>query len=110
MPSDYLTWPVVGSRVDGDESDQGVGNFTSYDLFVRQPRPWLIQAELRFENRTRRTETRLLCVAPDGVVGENRRPDGKWPPKSEGRGFKKWTGDGILVIVALAAAVSLVVW
>jgi hypothetical protein len=110
MPSDYLTWPAVGSRVDRDESDQGVNNFTSYDQFVRQPRPWLIQTELRFVNGTRRTETKLICVAPDGVVGENRRPEGKWPPKSGGGGgFKMWTSDEILMIFALAAAVSLVI-
>jgi hypothetical protein len=108
MPSDYLTWPVVGSRVDQDESDQGADNFTLYDQFVRQPRPWLIQAELRFENGTTRTETKLLCVAPDGVVGENRRPEGTWPPKSGG-GFKMWTGDEILMVLAIAAAVLLLV-
>lgn len=108
MPSDYLTWPITGYRADRNLSDQGVDDFIFYDQYVRQPRPWVIQAAVRFEDGTTRQETKVLCIAPDDVVGESRRPEGKWPAQTGGVGLRMWTGDEILMVLALAASVLLV--
>jgi hypothetical protein len=87
MPTDYLTYPALGIGTSPGNSDQSHENFTHYDLYVRQSRPWLIAGS--FQSGTGMVmETKVVCVAPDRVVGESRRPEGPWPPSQKGGGTR----------------------
>jgi hypothetical protein len=87
MPTDYRTFPAIGIGLSPGNSDQSYDDFTHYDLYVRQTTPWLIAAS--FESGSGAVkETRVVCGAPDQVVGESRRPEGAWPPAREGKGTR----------------------
>jgi hypothetical protein len=87
MPTDYRTFAAMGIGLSPGDSDQSHDNFTHYDLYVRQPRPWLIAASFESGSSVVK-ETRVVCGAPDQLVGESRRPEGPWPPAQEGRGTR----------------------
>jgi hypothetical protein len=87
MPTDYLTYPAMGIGTSPGNSDQSYENFTHYDLYVRQTRPWLVAGSFK-SGAGMVAETRVVCVAPDRVVGESRQPEGPWPPTQEGAGTR----------------------
>jgi hypothetical protein len=87
MPTDYLTYPAMGIGTAPGESDQSADNFTHYDMYVRQSRPWLVAGSFQ-SGASMKSETKVVCVAPDRVVGESRRPEGAWPPAQEGGGTR----------------------
>jgi hypothetical protein len=101
MPSEYLTWPVMGLSAAPGNSDRFPDNFTYYDRYVRQPRPWVVAGSMG--------QTKVLCIAPDQLVGETRTPNGAWPPNSRGVGLMRWSEELMPVVLVVAASVILMV-
>jgi hypothetical protein len=92
MPTDYRTFPANGIGLSPGDSDRSHDNFTHYDLYVRQSRPWLIAASFESGSGVVK-ETRVVCGAPDQLVGESRKPEGAWPP-AQGRGTRMAPSSG----------------
>lgn len=76
------------------DSDKEV--FDAYDLRVRQPIPFI----LTISNGGRdRGEVKVVCVAPDEVVGDSRSPDSSFPPEPSGAISLQKINYGMLMVV-----------
>lgn len=77
-------------------------NFTYYDRYVRQVRPWIVAARAPREGGVQ-LETKVVCVAPDEVVRGSRVPVGEWSSGKESMG-RKMVGNMMFVFVMVALA------
>lgn len=87
----------MGSHHASDGSD----NYTSYDRYIRQVRPWIITMQ---ENPDADLQVRVLCMVPNEVLEASRKPEGGWPP-SGAAGTKSMRMEMMLVV---AVAIALV--
>lgn len=91
---EYFTLPAMGFGFGSETSDRDVGDFTYYDRYVQQVRPFVIN--IRGNGQV--TRAKVVCVAPNQVVGGSRQPE-----SGAGR-----TRVGMGVVVGVVAAVVLV--
>jgi hypothetical protein len=106
IPNNYLTHPIFGYGPSFEGADRMTDNFTYYDRYVRQVRPWVVAVRAP-RDRGVQLSTRVVCVAPDQVVDGSRRPVGEWPPVGENAGWMarvRLVGLVAGVVVALALA------
>jgi hypothetical protein len=111
MPTDYLTYKATGIGMAPGNSDRFADNFTFYDLYVRQTRPWIITSSIPQGSGFVR-ETKLICQAPDRVLEGSREPEGKWPPEQQGGGPSLAPSNGVSMPYVLIYLVSmtLIIW
>ncbi|KAH7406245.1 hypothetical protein DE146DRAFT_630906 [Phaeosphaeria sp. MPI-PUGE-AT-0046c] len=83
MPDGYKTHQAFGIGMLPQKADRFVDDFDFYDIYVRQTRPWVITTAFN-ASKGRSHQTRVLCQAPDRVLGESRQPEGPWPPENAG--------------------------
>lgn len=93
MSSDYVTLPALEFSLRDDGAGRDKGDFTAYDRYFRQVRPWIIA-----ERENGQVQTRVVCVAPNQVVGASRQP------KEGGAGRKRV---GMEVVLGVVVAVAL---
>lgn len=85
MPDGYRTHEVFGMSPARGDADRFVDDFDFYDLYVRQTLPSVITTALKIDTSTGSSrQTKVLCQAPDRVLGASRQPQGPWPPENVG--------------------------
>lgn len=109
MPLGYLTYPILGFNTAPSISDEEHDNFTFYDQYTRQVRPWLLATQYEYE-RGLALSTRMLCVAPDELVEGGRRPEGEWPPEESGAACIDKNSSSILAAALGALSVLALSW
>jgi hypothetical protein len=83
MPGGYRTHEAFGVRMLPQNADRFIDDFDFYNIYVRQTRPWVITTAFN-TSTSRSRQTRVLCQAPDRVLGSSREPEGPWPPENAG--------------------------
>lgn len=111
MPTDYLTHQATGIGTMPGRSDRYADNFTWYDVYVRQTRPWIITSSIPAGSAFIR-ETKVICQAPDRVLEGSRQPEGEWPPQQGGACIvlAPWNGVSIPYVLVYLISMALIVW
>jgi hypothetical protein len=114
IPDNYRTHAALGfSAIPGDE----FSTFDHYDLYVRQTIPFIIASTNERSiagGRIGRSDTQVVCVAPDTVLPGSRIPEwkfGTWKEENGAAGSANWRiAERFAILVAATVSLGFVVY